>query len=379
MRTTDVAVVGLGAMGSMTLWRLASRGTRCLGIDRHRPPHALGSSHGESRIIRTAYSEGELYVPLVREAWELWRRLEAEACRSLLLATGGLLIGHPAGRLVGGALESARRHGLEHRLLDPAEARRRHPGHRVGDADVVLEEPQAGVLRPEDAVAAALACARRRGAEVRTDTEVRAVVARPGGGVLLDTEDETIEAGAAVVAVGPWLADVLPDLAAAVSVERQIVAWFGVDDPGAFAPDRFAVFIRELAGGGLRYGLPSLDGRTIKLAVHHEGTRVTPASVDRRVSPADVAPLVAFVAACLDGVAVPPVRATVCMYSNTPDEHFLVGRLPGLPGVTLLGGFSGHGFKFAPVVGEVAADLALEGGTRRDIAAFAPERGLAGA
>jgi sarcosine oxidase len=368
-----VIVAGAGTMGSMALWRLARRGASVLGLEQFAPGHDRGSGHGDSRMIRTAYFEGPEYVPLVRAAFPLWRELEAESAAELLTMTGGLMIGRPGGALVTGALRSAREHGLARELLEPAQVAGRFAHHRLAPDEVALWEEGAGVLRPERAIRAAAERARALGAALVTGARVTAIEAGDGG--------VTVHAGGAVhrgrhlvVCAGPWLGGLLPGPGLPLEVERQVMAWFPAPDPAPFAPERFPVFIRERAGRPAGYGLPSLDGATVKVGLHHGGRRADPDALDREVTGADVAPLAALVEETLRGLVPRPARAAVCMYTNTPDEHFVVGSAPGLPGVTVLGGFSGHGFKFAPVMGEIAADLALEGGTEHPIAGFSPLR-----
>ena len=366
----DVIVVGAGTMGSMALWRLARRGASVIGLEQFAPGHDRGSGHGESRMIRTAYFEGPEYVPLVQAAFPLWRELEAEAGVDLLTMTGALMIGPPGGELVSGALRSARAHGLAYQLLGPAEAAARFPQHRLAAGEVALWEEGAGVLRPERSIEAAAGRARALGATLVTGARVAAI----------DDAFEAVEvraAGAAyrarhvVVCAGAWLGRLLPRLGLPLVVERQVMTWFRADDPGRFAPERFPVFVHERPGRPAGYGLPSLDGATVKVALHHGGRPGDPDALDREVTHGDVAPVSAFVAEALAGLAPSPVRSAVCMYTNAPDERFVAARMGR---VTVLGGFSGHGFKFAPVMGEIAADLALEGMTAHAIESFNPMR-----
>lgn len=369
--TTDVIVVGAGTMGSMALWRLARRGVAAVALERFAPGHDRGSGHGESRMTRTAYFEGPEYVPLVRAALPLWRKLEAEAGVELLTMTGGLMIGLPDGELVAGALRSARVHGLPCELLGPAEAAARHPQHRLAAGEVALWEEGAGVLRPERAVRAAAERAAALGASVVTGVTVTAIEA-DAGGVAVRAGGEVYRARHAIVCAGAWLSRLLPDLDLPLAVERQVMVWFPAPDPAAFAPDRFPVFVHDRPGR-TGYGLPTLDGATVKVAIHHGGRPADPDALDRDVTEADVAPAAAFVAETLPALTPVPSRAVVCMYTNTPDRHFVIGPA-GIPNVTLVSACSGHGFKFAPVMGEIAADLALEGRTAFDVAGFSPAR-----
>jgi len=358
----DAVVVGLGAMGSAALWQLAARGARAAGVDRFAPPHDRGSSHGDSRIIRSAYFEDPAYVPLVQRAFALWRALEAETDESLLVMSGAAMIGAAASQVVRGAVRAAEQHGLRYDLLlDAAAAAERLPQHRFGDGDAAMLEPDGGVLRPERCVAAMLRRAAELGAPVRTGTVVQRVELRGDGARVHVRGGEVLDAAHVVVCAGPWTAQVLPELALPLRVERQVTAWFAVDDAAAFAPEAFPVFIRELPGGRLVYGIPSLDGATVKLAVHHEGDTVDPDTVSREVTERDLAPLRDFAAQWLRGVEPRAVRAVTCLYTDTPDEHFVVDRLPDGAAATLVSACSGHGFKFAPAVGEAVAGMALGG------------------
>jgi sarcosine oxidase len=369
--TTDVIVVGAGTMGSMALWRLARRGVHAVALERFRPGHDRGSGHGESRMTRTAYFEGPEYVPLVKAALPLWRELEAEAGVELLTMTGGLMIGRLDVGLVAGALRSAWVHGLACELLGPAEAAARYPQHRLAADEVALWEEGAGVLRPERAVRAAAARGVALGASLVTGVAVTAIEA-DAGGVTVRAGVAEYRARHAIVCAGAWLGRLLPDLGLPLAVERQVMVWFPAPDLAAFAPPRFPVFVHERPDR-TGYGLPSLDGATVKVAIHHGGSAADPDALERTVTEADVAPAAAFVSETLPGLTPVPSRAAVCMYTNTPDRHFVIGRA-GIPNVTVVSACSGHGFKFAPLIGEIAADLALDGRTAYEVASFNPAR-----
>ena len=369
----DVAVIGLGAMGSAALWRMAARGAGVVGFERFEPGHDKGSSHGDSRIIRSAYYEGPHYVPLVQSAFPLWRRLEQESGTALLTMTGALMIGPPDCDLVADALRSARDHGLAHELLDGDQMRQRYPQFHLPPGEVALFEQQAGILRPEAAIGAMVRRAEALGASVLRQTIVEAVEA-DAGAVRISAGGRSFRARHAIVSVGSWLPDLLPVLRAPLQVERQVMSWWSVHDPDLFSPQRFPVFMHEIAPGRLRYGIPSLDATTVKVGVHHEGEATTADTIDRQVHPRDLAPVQRYLRAYLPDVEPVVARARVCMYTNTPDHHFLIGTPPGLAGVTVLSVCSGHGFKYAPVVGDAAADLALEGRTSYPIDLFTPAR-----
>jgi sarcosine oxidase len=370
----DLVVVGLGAMGGATLWRAAARGLRAVGVDRFDPPHDRGSTHGGSRLIRTAYFEDPAYLPLLREAFALWRALEAEAGETLLTMTGAAMIGRADSEVITGALRTARMHDLPHEMLDCREAARRFPQFALRDDEVLFHEDGGGVLRPERSVAAALRLARARGARVITRQQVTRIEPR-GGGVRVHLHGgDAVDARRAVACAGAWTPALLPSLRAPLSVERQVNAWFDPRDAALYAPQRFPVFIRELPGGHFVYGLPAIDGDGVKLAVHHEGQRVDPDNVPRTITDADLQPLRDHATRCLHGLDLQPRRAITCVYTNTPDEHFVIGVLPEAPQVVVVSACSGHGFKFAPVVADIAVDLAVDGGTERAIAPFALTR-----
>ena len=370
----DVLVVGLGAMGSMALWRLARRGASVVGFDRFEPPHAFGSSHGESRIIRTAYYEGPGYVPLVREAFGLWRELEGESGVSILTMTGALMIGNPSSDVVAGALASAREHGLEHEVLDPAEVHRRFPRQHLLDDEVAVHEAAAGFVRPEAAIAAALGRAAALGARIFTGHAVERVEPVPGG-VQVRAAGRTWRGRHAVVCAGAWNGAGLVDgLDVKLEVTRQCMVWFRPRTPALHAPDLAPVFVHDIGGSPalFGYGFPSVDGETVKIGIAAPTAPQDPESIDRAIHPADLEAAAAYVQTALPDLDPTPVRAVVCLQENSPDRHFVIGAVA--PGITVLAGFSGHGFKFAPVIGDIAADLALQGTTSRSIAPFSPQR-----
>lgn len=374
----DVIVVGLGAMGSAAALHLARRRRRVLGLERYRPGHDQGSSHGRSRIIRKAYFENPAYVPLLLRAYELWRALERDSGRALLRITGGLMIGPAESEVFDGALASARRHGLAHEVLEAAELSRRFPAIRPEPETLAVWEPDAGVVRPEDSVGAQLELAGRAGAELRFEEPLVAWTASDGReGVEVRTERGSYRAAVLVFAPGAWAPGLLGDFGIRLQVARQVMFWF---DPAGgvrpFLPDRFPVYIWDPKGGPVFYGFPALDGPGggVKVAIHHGGVACTPETVDRAVGPAEASAMRACLRDRLPDLDGRLLDAKTCFYTNTPDQHFVIGRHPGCPQVMVAAGFSGHGFKFAPVVGEILADLALDGSTRHPIGLFSPNR-----
>ncbi|HEX5688037.1 MAG TPA: N-methyl-L-tryptophan oxidase [Ideonella sp.] len=355
-RTHDVAIIGLGAMGSAAAFELARRGLDVVGFDRFTPPHTMGSSHGDSRIIREAYFEHPLYVPMVQRAFELWRELERRTGSSLLSPTGGLMIGAPDSVLVEGARRSAQQHGLAHELLSAAEIRARFPVLQP-EADMVgVWEPRAGVLAPEACVAAQLDQARRCGATLHFDEPVDRW--QPDGGdVSVFTALRHCRARQLIISAGAWAASLLPGLRLPFRVERQVLHWLApTADAAAFGPTRCPVHLWQIDGTRFFYGLPDM-GAGVKLAFHHGGETSTVDAVRREVTSRDVDELRAAVRRFVPAADGHRLASSVCLYTNTADEHFWIDRCPDQPQVLVASPCSGHGFKFAPVIGEIVADL----------------------
>jgi sarcosine oxidase len=373
MTTFDVVVVGLGAMGSAAVASLAKRGCRVLGIDKFAPGHDRGSSHGATRIIRLGYFEHPAYVPLLRAAYPLWRELAAKSGLPLVNITGIVEIGAPDSALVAGTLRASRLHGLAHDVLDAAALMRRFPAFRVPSGYVGVFQPDGGFLRAESAIRAQLALARDCGAQLRIGEDVVAVDPR-GAGVRVVTPGGAVEAGCAIVAAGPWLKSVLPGLPAPIRVTRQVLAWFAPRDRALFAPDCFPVFLLQNADG-IFYGFPDDGTGGVKVAKHHHADEgVDPDRCDRDVSAADETIIRAVLAAHLPAADGWRLAATTCLYTVTPDGDFILDRLPGHQAIIVASPCSGHGFKFAPVIGEILADLAVSGSTPHDISRFALAR-----
>jgi len=363
----DVVVIGLGVVGSAALAELSLRGLRVLGLDRHRPGHDLGSSHGESRIIRLGYFEHPSYVPLLRRTYDLWRALETATDTQLLHITGIAEIGRPDGEVVSGTLAASRQHGLAHEILSAAEAMRRFPAFRLPDDFVCVFQPDGGFVAADRALQALLAQAGRHGATIRTGVTVETVTP-DGHGVRVRTAAGDIEARAAIIAAGPWMDRLVPGLP--LRVTRQVVTWFAPREPALFEPARFPVFLLESAHGA-HYGFPLSAAGTVKIARHHHlDQTVDPDRVDRAFSPADEAAIRPAIAAYIPAADGPPAATETCLYTVTPDRHFIVDRLPHAPQIVVASPCSGHGFKFAPVLGEALADLATGGETSHDLGRF---------
>lgn len=367
----DVVVVGLGAMGSAAAAHLARRGLAVVGFDRHTPPHDQGSSHGGSRIIRCAHFEGPEYAPLAIRSWELWESLGDRAGSPLVLPTGGLNLGAPGSALVEGSKRAAEAHGLPHEMLEAAEVRRRWPVFTPAPGTVALYEEQAGLLRLEAGVVEHLKAAVALGAALVPDTPVLRWDADPSGeGVRVETSIATQEAGHLVLTAGPWTPDLLGASVAPIEVQRTMQCWFSPPD-GVAAPP---VFIWESDDGDFLYGVPPHDGRGLKVGIHGRGPVCTPESVERTVAAGEIDEVRRALAGRLVALEGEPLEASVCLYANAPDGHFVLGRHPEHPQVFLAAGLAGHGFKFAPVVGEILADLVTTGSTAHPIALFDPGR-----
>ncbi|HTS89713.1 MAG TPA: N-methyl-L-tryptophan oxidase [Gemmatimonadales bacterium] len=372
-RRFDVAVVGLGAVGSSALLALTRRGLKAVGVDRFTPPHSLGSSHGRSRIIREAYYESPVYVPLVRRAYELWRRLEVEAGRPLLRTTGGLMVGPADGALVRGSRRSAEQHGIPFEILDSVEVRRRYPVLEVRPDQVALLEPRAGVLDPEGCLEGTLSLAVRGGAELWDQTLMTAW--RPAAdGLTVGTSREMIECAALILALGPWHAESGGVPGVPLSIERQAMFWF---EPKAraerFGTEQLPVFIWEWERGRFFYGIPDA-GDGFKVAGHHEGRVVSPDQVERQVSDEEVDEMRRLLRRTIPLADGRLRDAATCLYTNTPDQHFALGPHPEDPRVVVASPCSGHGFKFASALGEILADLAMQAEPSFDITPFRLDR-----
>lgn len=369
----DVIVLGCGTMGVATALSAARKGASVLALDRASVPNDLGEHHGGARMFRTSYYEHADYVPLLKRSFALWHEIQRDARTDLFHVTGGLYLGRPDGEVVPGSLRAAREHGLEHEVLDADGVRRRWPQFRVPEGMTGLFERAAGVLRPEACVRSMAALARDAGATIGTFEEVTDVDLRAGG-VRVTTARSRYEGASVVVAGGPWSSRLLagvrgtdPAALPRLIVTRQPLAWLAPRDAPAFAPDRFPAWAVEDAPGSLLYGFPVLpDDSDMRIARHRRGEEVEPDAVDRVCGDGDLAGFVPQVRGMLPGAG-GVTRSAVCMYTNSADGHFVIDRVPGAEQAFVACGFSGHGFKFAPVVGEIMASLALEGGTEHPI------------
>ena len=374
----DFIVIGTGSMGSAACFNLARRGFKVLGLDRFPVPHSHGAHSGHTRLIRKAYFEHEDYVPLLDRAYALWDEIQEISGRRVFERTGLLYAGPQGDELLAGVRFAADRYGIElEREVDPT----RLPQFTIPDGFEMLFEPDAGYLITDSAIEAFASEARRLGAVMREGERV--IRWEPvGDGVRVDTEKESFHGGKVVITAGPWAAQVIPGIAGRLSVTRQVLAWFDVGEAADFAVGRFPCWaIVDPGAPGLYYGFPFAasgspdEPRGLKLAHHHPGGVTRPDDVSREVTESDTLPLADFLSRRIPGVSGPLTGSSTCLYSNTPDGHFVIDNLPGLEKHSCVAwGFSGHGFKFASVVGEILADLAVSGRTDHPISFLSASR-----
>ncbi len=373
MHAYDVIVLGLGGMGSATLFHLARRGLRVLGLERFDLVHEYGSSHGLTRIIRLAYWEHPTYVALLRRAYELWRELETLSAERLLHVTGSVDAGPAEGPIFGGALKSSELHGLPHQVMDGAELHRRYPGYRLPRETRCLYQPEGGFLLPERCNVAHIEQALGNGAEIHCREPVLEWDVS-GGRVQVHTSRARYEAGRLVICAGSWASKLIPELQGLAVPERQVLAWLQPARPEYFRPDAFPVFNLEVEEGRY-YGFPSFLMPGFKFGkYHHREEIVDPDDPRREPEPEDEALLRNFARRYFPDGAGPTLMLKACLFTNSPDRHFILDRHPDHPEVAIAAGFSGHGYKFCSVVGEVMADLAQAGATKHDIGFFRLKR-----
>ncbi|GAA1464316.1 N-methyl-L-tryptophan oxidase [Williamsia maris] len=374
----DVIVVGLGGMGSAAAYHLAARGQRVLGLERFTPAHDRGSSHGGSRIIRQSYFEDPAYVPLLLRAYELWEELARDSGREVYCITGGLFVGPPTCATVSGSRHAAQLWGLPHEVLTADEVRQRFPAFAPAPGQVAVYEPMAGFARPEETVTAHIELASRAGADLRFGETVTGWTDSDTG-VEVTTTSGVFAADRLVVCPGAWAPEMLADLGVPIEIERQVMYWFETEPApeGDGVPmDDIPIYIHETDAVEQIYGFPAIDGPGggVKVAFFRKGRTCSPDTIDRVVGEDETAQMLDRVRQLLPGVRGPALDAATCMYSTTPDHNFVIAEHPTQRNVVVACGFSGHGFKFVPVVGEILADLVIDGATRHPIDIFDPRR-----
>ena len=362
MRSFDAIVVGIGGMGSAALYEAARRGARVLGIEQFGIGHTNGSSHGESRIIRRAYFEHPDYVPLVDRSFELWGRLEAVCGVPLLRRTGLLLSGPRDGAVLAGVLRARNEHGLAITEVQQCEYEARFPGFRFRPRDIVVFEREAGILFVEECVVAFTQAALELGARLETGETVRRW-SQKDHHVAVETDRGCYLADRLIITGGPWTAALLADLRLPLQIHRRMQMWFRCEPSAYLVESGSPVFCFDL-DGSFYYGFPALEAGVIKVAEHRNPADIdSPAALDREIRESDVAAMRGFLKRHLPAASADVVRFSPCMYTMTPDEHFILDRHPDFDRVCFAAGFSGHGFKFAPIIGSILADLSLNGST----------------
>jgi sarcosine oxidase len=370
----DVIVAGVGAMGSATVAQLARRGVRVLGLERSSVPNDSGSSGGFNRIIRLAYAEDPRYVPLLRRAYVAWRELEERSGERILVITGGVDAGAPDSETITGSLESCLIHDLPHDVLEARDLNRRYPGFALPDGMVGVVQPDAGFVFSERAIASYAGLAIDDGAEIHGHEPV--VGWEPDrDGVVVRTSRAEYSAGRLVISAGAWIGSLMPPLASLFVPERQVLIWTQPRHPERYRVGAFPVFILE-APEGRFYGFPRAGIPGFKIGrYHHRGQVVDPDIFDRTVvDEADEEALRAGIRAYLPDADGPTLSLRTCMFTNTTDEHFVIDRYPGVPQVIIASPCSGHGFKFASVIGEILADLAQDREPAFDLSMFRLDR-----
>jgi sarcosine oxidase len=383
----DTIILGLGAMGSAAIYQLAKRGHRVLGIDQFSPPHPYGSSHGETRIIRQAIGEGQEYVPLVLRSYELWREIEREAGKELLVITGGLILEnqqsntmmHGRRNFLAQTIQCATRFNIRHEILETQDIRRRYPQFAVTN-EFGYFEYETGYLRPELCIQAQLHLAKRHGAKLQTNEKVLSIHPDGFNRVRVKTDRAVYHADKLIIAAGSWVTQFLePSLAQHFKVYRQAMFWFKIQDDlqNQFLPGKFPIFIWVFENGGenMFYGFPSLDGKTIKIASEQYTNVTTPEQMDREITEEEKNTMYKkYVLSRLPGITNACDEAASCLYTTTPDFNFVIDFYPGHPQVIIASPCSGHGFKHSAAIGEVLAELIIEGKSKLDISSFGIDR-----
>ncbi|WP_079528119.1 N-methyl-L-tryptophan oxidase [Halobacillus hunanensis] len=370
----DVAVIGVGTMGSMATWQLAKRGISVLGFEKYGIGNDRSAVGGESRLFRTAYMEGKEYVPLLQESKRLWQELEKETGESLLTLNGGLMIGDPDTQVMKNVQHSIESFDLDHEILQEKEAHRRFPQHRLFARDIMILDKNAGFLRPELAVTTAATQAEELGASILRYTEVKDI--KPDrSGVTISTDKRRYRVGKVLVTTGPWSGAFLPELSRQFKARRLVLTWFSAKDITKFYPKNFPIFARMRKDFRLT-GAPTLDGTMVKASNTKNPDLIEDTGqINRDVKVEELREVGEAVKELIPELIPDPVRASVYMDAYTPDDHSVVGFLPGMDeNVMIASGFSGHGFKMAPIIGRIAADLLEDGNTSYDIEHMDPKR-----
>ena len=370
MQDFDAIVIGLGAMGSSTVYQLASHGIKVLGLEKFSLNHTNGSSHGKTRIIRTSYFHNPFYVPLVKRAFELWSNAQAESGRDLIKMTGALLYGLPDSTLITGGVTSSKKHNLPYEILDSQTAATRFPAFKADNDEVAFYEEGGGILFPEECIQAHTTLAEKSGAKLHFNDPVTRWDIR-NGRAEVNTVNETYTANYLILSPGAWLTTLVPELRLPLQTERQTVFWFKPrTNEEIFTPRKMPVYVWQMKGEKYYYyGVPDV-GDGVKAAKDHDGELTSPDQVRREVTREDEIPVRQFLKRHIPSVDSSPVSSTTCLYTNTPDGHFIIDFHPTHRNVIIVSACSGHGFKFSSVIGEVVRELVQSGESKLDISLF---------
>jgi sarcosine oxidase len=370
MREFDAVVVGLGAMGSAITYQLATHGIKVLGLEKFSLNHTNGSSHGKTRIIRTSYFHNPYYVPLAKRAFELWSTVQSESGRNLITMTGAILYGLPDSTLISGGVTSSKKHNLAYEILDSQEAANRFPMFQADDDEVAFYEAGGGILFPEECIQAHATLAEKSGAELHfNEPEIR--WHNRDGRVEVKTGNESYNANYLILSPGAWLTALVPELRLPLQTERQVVFWFKPPvNQEIFSPSRMPVYVWQMKGEKYYYyGVPDVGGG-VKAAKDHDGELTPPDHVRREVTWKDEEPVRQFLKHHIPSLDSTPTSSMTCLYTNTPDGHFIIDFHPNYKNVIIVSACSGHGFKFSSVIGEVVREMVQDGKSKHDISLF---------
>jgi len=375
MNTTfDAVVLGLGANGSSAIYHLSKTGYNILGIDQFTPPHSHGSSHGQSRIIRSAYHENPLYVPFVKEAYNLWYEIEKKSCKKLLLKTGGIILGGEDSAVIRGAKLSAETHEVSNEYLDNNFIKNNFLALKPSNDTIAVFDKDAGILFPEECIKAYLGEAQKNGALLHYNERVIRIIPDENS-IKIITDKNTYQAAKLIISAGAWLNGLMPELHLPLTIERQVLYWLknkNKEKQQYFSPDNLPVYIWEYLPGQIFYGFPDL-GDGIKIAFYHGGETVSPETLTPYVSEQEINSMIEVAEKYLDIETMFNYSAT-CMYTNTPDQNFIIDSHPQNENIIIASPCSGHGFKFSSLTGKILCDMATGKPVSFDVSPFSISR-----
>jgi len=370
----DVGVVGVGTMGSMAMWQLAKRGVKVIGFEQFGIGHDRSGVGGESRIFRTAYKEGSEYVPILKESYKYWRNLESDSGNDLLTLSGALMIGNPESDFMKNVMTGIEEHQLDHEVFNANQAKKKYPQHKLLPDEIMVLDKMGGFLRPEYAVVSAVNSAKELGAQVHRHSKIESIETNNAGVIIHTKSGEEYSVGKVIIATGAWTGKLMPNLKKETSINRIKMTWFPPKNRMDFNQEKFPVFIRKTDDVEL-YGVPSLDGTTVKVSFTYKHDYVKdPDFLNRSVDLEHLPNINYYIEKFFPGLYPDPVRISAYMDLYTPDKHPILGEVSELKNTIIVSGFSGHGFKMSPIIGKMAADIALDGKTNFPINRFSPNR-----